>query len=119
MVLNLTITNPNSDYGRYHCVSKNEMGITRGDINVFGMIKLSSHCGIDLLNSVALNVGLSLFFVTVTYLTLHGLLNAVTDADPRFSGQPPGGHDDLKTWGPAPPDMTDLEVLVTLVCNIL
>lgn len=36
MTLNLTITNPNTDYGRYHCVSKNEVGITRGEIDVYG-----------------------------------------------------------------------------------
>lgn len=36
MTLNLTITNPNVDYGRYHCVSKNEVGITRGEIDVYG-----------------------------------------------------------------------------------
>ncbi len=37
MTLNLTITNPNADYGRYYCVSKNEVGITRGEIDVYGM----------------------------------------------------------------------------------
>ena len=36
MTLNLTITNPNVDYGRYYCVSKNEVGITRGEIDVYG-----------------------------------------------------------------------------------
>lgn len=36
MTLNLTILNPNSDYGRYYCVSKNEEGITRGEIEVYG-----------------------------------------------------------------------------------
>ena len=36
MTLNLTITNPNADYGRYYCVSKNEVGITRGEIDVYG-----------------------------------------------------------------------------------
>lgn len=36
MTLNLTILNPNSDYGRYFCVSKNEEGITRGEIEVYG-----------------------------------------------------------------------------------
>ena len=35
MSLNVTVSNVN-DYGRYFCVSKNEMGITRGSINVFG-----------------------------------------------------------------------------------
>lgn len=40
MTLNLTITNPNSDYGRYYCVSKNEVGITRGEIDVYGKFYL-------------------------------------------------------------------------------
>lgn len=37
MTLNLTITNPNVDYGRYYCVSKNEVGTTRGEIDVYGI----------------------------------------------------------------------------------
>lgn len=36
MTLNLTILNPDSDYGRYYCVSKNEEGITRGEIQIHG-----------------------------------------------------------------------------------
>lgn len=35
MSLNVTVSNAN-DYGRYYCVSKNEMGIMRGSINIFG-----------------------------------------------------------------------------------
>ena len=37
MTLNITITHPN-DFGRYQCVSKNEMGITKGTISVFGQL---------------------------------------------------------------------------------
>lgn len=37
MSLNVTVSNAN-DYGRYFCVSKNEMGITRGSINIFGQL---------------------------------------------------------------------------------
>uniref|UniRef100_A0A0P6GR59 RE59052p n=1 Tax=Daphnia magna TaxID=35525 RepID=A0A0P6GR59_9CRUS len=45
MTLNLTITNPNTDYGRYHCVSKNEVGITRGEIDVYAMDPRYSQAG--------------------------------------------------------------------------
>ena len=44
MTLNLTILNPNTDYGRYYCVSKNEIGITRGEIDVFGKLFIIVPC---------------------------------------------------------------------------
>lgn len=90
MTLNLTITNPNTDYGRYHCVCKNDMGTTRGDIDVFGnYIRMTCN-----LKVVRWNGDLALF---------------VSDEDPRFAPQP-AGENGLKTWGPAPPDLIDLEV---------
>lgn len=91
MTLNLTITNPSADYGRYHCVSKNEMGITRGEIDVYGTFYTFKN------NSSNKFVYFCSLFTKI-------------DADPRFSGQPTGGTE-VKTWGPSPPDMVDLEVL--------
>ena len=98
MTLNLTITNPNADYGRYHCVSKNEMGITRGEIDVYG-----AFFSLFILVKV-----LKIFTHQFYYITK-------IDADPRYSGQPTGGTE-MKTWGPSPPDMVDLEVPFSSIC---
>lgn len=40
MTLNVTRVTPN-DFGRYHCVAKNELGITKGDFTTYGTYLLS------------------------------------------------------------------------------
>ena len=47
MTLNLTVTNPDTDYGRYQCVCKNELGTTRGEVNVFGSSHYSIHINLE------------------------------------------------------------------------
>ena len=36
MKLNISLTGDPADFGAYYCISKNEKGITRGAVNVFG-----------------------------------------------------------------------------------
>lgn len=85
-MLNLTVSNPVVDYGRYHCVSKNELGITRGEIDVYGKTKK---------------------FKVLNQVLKSELFLAI---DPRYTQTMLAGNE-VKTWGATPPDMIDLEVL--------
>ena len=42
MKLNISLTGDPADFGAYYCISKNEKGITRGAVNVFGKLTNST-----------------------------------------------------------------------------
>lgn len=93
MSLNVTVSNAN-DYGRYYCVSKNEMGIMRGSINIFGQSP----------NQI---------LADLFQLRLEWICFTMTEVDPQFVRPPSTANemDEPVTYGPAPPGFTDVEVI--------
>jgi hypothetical protein len=47
LYLNISLTEP-ADFGTYYCISKNEKGLTKAAIELFGKSIISTVCFIDL-----------------------------------------------------------------------